>query len=85
MAEVAKRKSTLDKEAYKKIANRLEEGYSRQAIFEEMKQEYSDHSTLSDLIATTPDREQGNRHHVLNKRVKNQNRAEASPAIQPTC
>jgi hypothetical protein len=32
MAEVAKRKSTLDKQALRKITNRLEEGYSRQAI-----------------------------------------------------
>ena len=55
MAEVAKRKSTLDKHASRKIAHRLEEGYARQAIYEEMKQEYSDHTTLSDLIATTPD------------------------------
>jgi hypothetical protein len=85
MAEAVQRKSTLDKHALRKIAHRLEEGYSRQAIYEEMKPEYSDHSNLSDLIATTPDREQGNRHHALNKRVKSQNRAEASPAIQPTC
>ena len=65
MAEVAKRKSTLDKQALRKITNRLEEGYSRQAIFEEMKQEYSDHTTLSDLIATTPDREQVGRYQGL--------------------
>ena len=65
MAEVAKRKSTLDKEAYKKIAHRLEEGYSRQAIFDEMKREYSDLTRLANRIAAIPDREQVGRHQGL--------------------
>ena len=65
MTEVAKCKSTLDKEAYKKIANRLEEGYSRQAIFDELKQEYSDLTRLANQIAAIPDREQVRRHQGL--------------------
>ena len=65
MTEVAKRKSTLDKEAYKKIAHRLEEGYSRQAIYAEMKPEYSDLTRLANQIAATPDLEQVRRYKGL--------------------
>lgn len=65
MAEVAKRKSTLDKHALRKIAHRLQEGYSRQAIYEEMKQEYSEVTQLANRIAGTPNLEQVVRHHRL--------------------
>ena len=65
MAEVAKRKSTLDKQDLRKIAHRLEEGYSRQAIYAEMKQEYSDLTRLANRIAAIPDREQVRRYQGL--------------------
>ena len=65
MAEAVKRKSTLDKHALKKIGHRLQEGYARQAIYEEMKQEYSDLTRLANRIAAIPDREQVRRYQGL--------------------
>ncbi len=65
MAEVAKRKSTVDKQALRKITNRLEEGYARQAIYAELKQEYSDLTRLANRIAAIPDREQVRRYKGL--------------------
>ena len=65
MAEAVKRKSTLDKHALKKIGHRLQEGYARQAIYEEMKQEYSDLTRLATQIAATPNLEQARRYQGL--------------------
>ena len=65
MAEAVKRKSTLDKHALKKIGHRLQEGYARQTIYEEMKQEYSDLTRLATQIAATPNLEQVRRYQGL--------------------
>jgi hypothetical protein len=65
MVEVAKRKSVLDKHAKRKIGHRLEEGYARQAIYEEMRQEYSDLTRLATQIAATPNLEQVRRYQGL--------------------
>ena len=65
MAEAVKRKSTLDKHALKKIGHRLQEGYARQAIYEEMRQEYSDLTRLATQIAATPNLEQARRYQGL--------------------
>ena len=65
MAKSVIKKSTVDQQALQKITNRLEEGYARQAIHEEMRQEYSDLTRLATQIAATPNLEQVRRYQGL--------------------